>query len=231
MENAIHRPHPKKAQTGPRWLSLADRFPEARDCLASFLAYECAEVLAGSKPSNLINLVDRPHPCGRNFYRLWREYGAGLLARSGLTSRVLVDRGDSLLLLVYTPSQLEALLAKPAVKAMLRRAGYGRREEPAAILDQLAARCRQTRDFPHEIGIILGYPLKDVAAFMGWIKLPFAAQGAWKIYGQAEESLRLAACHRRCRNRMAKRLETCSTPVDCLQGRIWNLERRSSHAI
>ena len=200
----------------PHWHTVARRFPEARDCLTSFLAYETAEILAGAKPANLINLIDRPHHCGRNFYRLWQECGKEILTQSGLVGRVLVDRGDSLLLLVYEPQLLTALLAKPAVAAMLRRAGYAEGGGIAPVLEQLGARCRAGEGFPHEIGIFLGYPLKDVAAFLGWVALPFTVQGPWKIYGQPEKSLDLAACHRRCRERMLRKLAHCGRPEECL---------------
>lgn len=215
MRSDLPRPDSRRSQ--PHWPSLMRRFASGRECLASFLAYESAEILDGTKPANLINLVDRPHPCGRNFYRLWLECGPEILSRSGLVGRVLVDRGNSLLLLVYAPALLDSLLAQPAARAMLRRAGYPSPEAPAAVLAQLEERCRQGHDFPHEIGIFLGYPLKDVAAFLGWVALPFAAQGPWKIYGQSERSLQLAATHRRCRDRMLCRLAACATPLECLQ--------------
>lgn len=210
--------HQDRSRSLPHWQCLAARFPAGRDCLATFLAYEAAEILAKAKPANLVNLMDREHSCGGNFYRLWRECGSELLARCGLTGRILVDRGDSLLLMVYEQELLDELLARPAVRAMLRRAGYTRLEETAAVLDQLQARCRQREGFPHEVGIFLGYPLKDVAAFLGWVALPFATQGPWKIYGNAEPSLRLAATHRRCREHMARQLAACSNPFECLQG-------------
>ena len=200
----------------PHWHSVSRRFPEARDCLASFLAYESAEILAGAKPANLINLVNRPHHCGRNFYQLWKECGHTLLDHSGLVGRVLVDRGDSLLLLVYAPQLLDALLLRPASRAMLHRAGYGQAGDTAAVLAELEKRCGEGEGFPHEIGIFLGYPLKDVAAFLGWVALPFTVQGPWKIYGQPEKSLDLAACHRRCRERMVRKLARCCRPGDCL---------------
>jgi hypothetical protein len=72
------------------------------------------------------------------------------------------------------------------------------------------------RAFPHEIGVFLGYPLKDVAAFMGWVRIPFACQGPWKIYGDPRESLRLAETFRCCRRSMAQRLTCCASPLDCL---------------
>jgi hypothetical protein len=200
----------------PDWHTVLHRFPAARDCLASFLAYESAEILAGAKPASLINLVDRPHHCGRNFYRLWKECGPALLEKSGLVGRELVDRGDSLLLLVYAPALLDTLLLRPATRAMLRRAGYAPSAGTTAVLAELQERCRAGEGFPHEIGIFLGYPLKDVAAFLGWAAIPFTVQGPWKIYGQPEKSLDLAATHQRCREHMVRKLARCCCPEECL---------------
>lgn len=200
----------------PHWHSVVRRFPGERDCLASFLAYESAEILAGVKPASLINLVNRPHHCGRNFYRLWKECGPALLEKSGLVGRELVDRGDSLLLLVYDPSLLEALLQRSSTRAMLHRAGYAQAEDTIAVLAELQERCRAGEGFPHEIGIFLGFPLKDVAAFLGWVVLPLTVQGPWKIYGQPEKSLDLAATHQRCREQMVRKLARCGRPEDCL---------------
>jgi hypothetical protein len=200
----------------PHWHTVVHRFPGARDCLASFLAYESAEILAGVKPASLINLVNRPHHCGRNFYRLWKECGPALLKKSGLVGRELVDRGDSLLLLVHDPSLLDGLLHRPATRAMLHRAGYALTGGTAAVLTELQERCRAGEGFPHEIGIFLGYPLKDVAAFLGWAAIPFTVQGPWKIYGQPEKSLDLAASHQRCREHMVRKLARCGRPEECL---------------
>lgn len=203
-------------QIQPHWHTVSHRFPEARDCLTSFLAFETAEILAGIKPANLINLVDRPHHCGRNFYRLWKEFGRELLERCGLVGRELIDRGDSLLLLVYAPQLFAELLRQPATQAMLYRAGYAQAADTPAVLVELQERCRAGEGFPHEVGIFLGYPLKDVAAFLGWTAIPFTVQGPWKIYGRPEKSLDLAATHQRCRERMVRKLAHCCHPEECL---------------
>ncbi len=202
--------------TQPHWQDLARRFPKEKECLATFLAFEGAEILAGSKPANLANLTNRPHPCGQNLYRLWQRHGDALLACSGLAARILVDRGSSLLLMLYDPTLLAKRLSLPASKAMLRRAGYDVTGGTATLLDQLEQRCHNQAGFPHEIGIFIGYPLKDVAAFLGWVKLPFTAQGPWKIYGRAEKSLALAEEHRRCRHHMLCRLQRGCSPRECL---------------
>jgi hypothetical protein len=38
-------------------------------------------------------------------------------------------------------------------------------------------------DFPHEIGLFLGYPLKDVLGFMGLVTLPYVKTQGWRVYG------------------------------------------------
>lgn len=200
----------------PFWQELAGRFADERECLAAFLALETAEVLDGGKPANLINIANRRRACGRNFYRIWRRHGATLLRQSGLAVRELADRGSSLLLLIYRPQALSTLLARPNVVGFLRKAGYAQPADVQLALKELQSRI-SAAGFPHEIGVFLGYPLKDVAGFMGWAPLPFTCQGPWKIYGDPTGSLGLAETFRQSRCRMARRLSCCATPVDCLQ--------------
>ncbi|TWJ32551.1 uncharacterized protein DUF3793 [Geobacter argillaceus] len=199
----------------PIWHDVSARFIDPSECLASFLALEAAEVLEGAKPANLISVGNRKRSCGRNLYELWRSLGGAVLAGSGLMALELADRGDSVMLLLYSPLAMQALLERSNVLAVLRRAGYAEHESMDEILDELASRVA-VGGFPHEIGVFLGYPLKDVAAFMGWVRLPFVSQGPWKIYGDPGESLRLAATFRCCRKRMAERLESCASPFECL---------------
>jgi hypothetical protein len=208
--------HRSDKQRRPIWHDLAERFADEQECLAAFLALEAAEVLDGEKPANLINLANRRRACGRNLYRMWQRHGATLLRQGGLAVRELADRGDSLLLLLYRPQTIAALLARPNVAGFLRKAGYTNPADPQTSLTELQARI-PAAGFPHEIGVFLGYPLKDVAGFMGWAPLPFTCQGPWKIYGDPTGSLGLAEDFRQSRCRMARRLARCATPIDCLQ--------------
>lgn len=199
----------------PTWHQLSQRFAGERECLAAFLAMETAEVLEGVKPANLINLADRRQPCGRNLFRLWQRHGHSLLAASGLAWREFPGRNGGVLLLAYRFESLVDLLARPATQAVLTRVGYADPADPEAALDQLENRLGDD-GFPHEIGIFLGYPLKDVAAFLGWVELPFASQALWRIYGKPERSLALAELFRQSRCRMAQRLGSAAA-TDCLR--------------
>lgn len=209
----------KKKMKGPCnpgfWTRMASRLADDRACLSAFIAFHAAEVLAGVKPGNLVTIHDKVHPCGRNLLRLWRRYGAGLLQNSPLAAEELRHGTGSVLIYLYRPDLLETLLCSGRVRNFLRRAGYAPFGDSRDALDSLGRRFEQ-EDFPHEIGIFLGYPLKDVAGFMGWAAIPFSSPGPWKIYGRPDRSLELAACHRACRRRMAQELENGNDPARCL---------------
>ncbi|BCS55342.1 DUF3793 family protein [Geobacter sp. SVR] len=202
----------------PLWNDLAPRFSGTRDCFAAYLALEAAEVVEGEKPGNLVNLVNRTRRCGLNPYRIWKTHGAALLSGSGLKVRELKDSGEALLVYLYREDLLQELLQMKAVTVILGKLGYKRPADPEQTLCQLGARTRADA-FPHEIGIFLGYPLKDVLAFMGRIPLAYACQGPWKIFGDPRRSLELADRFRECRSRMAERLYSCHDPAQCLMAR------------
>lgn len=183
---------------------ILERFSIPLDCLTAHLILECAEVLAGVKPANLISLVNRTRPCGRNLYQLWQRHREDLTARlTDLTFRVLQTRQRALLLLCYKHDHLERHLAHAGIRILLHKAGYEADASCEALLTELSRRIGGNDCFPHEIGLFIGYPAKDVAAFMGLVKLPFACQGPWKIYGNPVQSLGLAEQYRYCRKRMS----------------------------
>jgi hypothetical protein len=199
----------------PNWQRISLNFPDEKDCIASFLAFETAEILWGAKPANLVNVVNRRRSCGRNLFDLWHAYGAGLIKESGLKVMELTAKSDRLLLLIYHDQALRDLLAQKKVAAVLGRTGYRQPTDLELALGELRRRMGGNT-FPHEIGVFLGYPLKDVVGFLGWTRLPFSCQGPWKIFGEPGESLRLAETHRHCRSRMATLLSRCHSSREFL---------------
>jgi len=188
---------------------LSSRFSDALDCLAAHLMLECSEVLGGVKPANLVSLVNRKRTCGRNLYQLWQSHHSDLSSRLvSIRFRVLQTRERAVLLFCYDPVQLETHLAHAGIRVLLKMAGYDTAQSSETLLNELSHRLENSDAFPHEIGLFIGYPAKDVAAFMGLAKLPFACQGPWKIYGNPLQSLGLAERHRCCRQRMATILAT-----------------------
>ncbi len=190
---------------------ILKRFTEPLDCLTAHLMLECAEVLAGVKPANLISISNRNQICGRNLYQLWQSHHEELATRfADLTIMVLQTKERALLLLCYNTYHLERHLTHAGIRILLHRVGYEADVSTEALLKELCRRIENNDSFPHEIGLFIGYPAKDVAAFMGLVKLPFACQCLWKVYGNPEQSLGLAEQFRCSRQRIGAILATGS---------------------
>lgn len=197
---------PKQQMQSGDWLAapmLLSRYCDPVDCLTAHLMLESAEVLAGAKPANLLSIANRTHLCGRNLYDTWQTHRAEAALRLGsLTCLPLKVTDRHVLLLCYHRDNLAQQLSHAGIRTLLQKAGYNRDATLGELLSELQQRVINNTDFPHEIGLFIGYPAKDVAAFMGLVKLPFSCQGPWKIYGNPTRSLALADCYRCCRQRM-----------------------------
>lgn len=172
------------------------------------LAYHCAPSLSGVKSADLIS---------------WRESGSGdgpllcryirLLADQGVRLRVLNRRGGHYLLLVYRPELLRRCLAQPAVAGMLARAGYP--GEMEGQLRMLASRLGRA-EFPHEVGLFLGYPPEDVAGFQREGGRNCKLVGPWKVYGPVEEAVRRFRLFGRCREQLCRGMDEGNTLLQML---------------
>ncbi|ABZ84114.1 conserved hypothetical protein [Heliomicrobium modesticaldum Ice1] len=89
---------------------------------------------------------------------------------------------------------------EPQVRATLKRFGrlrqYRNKRLPWPLdvqpfLFHLRERWCKGGQLPHEIGLALGYPLKDVLGFLGLSPLPKQHVCEWCIYGDVVPSLRL----------------------------------------
>lgn len=166
------------------------------------LAYNCAPVLAGIKPANLLSLLPQD---GSEIDALLVEYDRQFAPR-GLRFRRLCACTKRVLVLVYDPVQLAAVLREPGYQAYLIAAGY---EQPAELEDclrQLESRLDQKQGFPHEIGVFLGYPLEDVLGFVLNKGAGCKYSGYWKVYGDVPRARALFATYEHYRDIILQRL-------------------------
>ncbi len=223
LENQPKRPHLMSIlQRAKRrsWCEVAWQFCDERECLASFLAMETAEVLAGIKPANLIRIANRTQPCGRNLYRLWQRFGTKMLKGSALNFYVLRSSSTEHLLLFYDRDLLQRRLSGRTGAAFLRRCGYRQPGSLEDCLRQLRQRFKE-ESIPHEVGIFLGYPLKDVTAFMGWTDRPASCQRDWKIFGKTHRSVALAETFAHSRTMMIEALQQGVPPLALLDQSVY----------
>lgn len=105
------------------------------------------------------------------------------LCSKGLRVLPLRYRQGHGLIYIYRPEQLVRDLHDAMAQSILDECGYDRLF-PDRCLVQLIHRVRQSSDFPHEIGLFLGYPPCDVHGFIHHHEACLLA-GPWKVYGNA----------------------------------------------
>ena len=159
------------------------------------LVRQCAPTLAGMKPGSLFCFHHSPPEVLRRKVCQWNER----LAPLGLTVQILLERpgAGSAIIYVYRRNHLEQLLSGGAHQEFLRNVGYTGTDLDS-LLPQLARRLERQPEFPHEIGLFLGYPLRDVIGFIENRGRNFTCCGFWKSYGDPAEMQVCFACYRRC---------------------------------
>lgn len=159
------------------------------------LAEHCAPALLGCKASSLVcgSVEQWPH-----LRACLRAYSP-VLARCGVELLLLGSCRGRWRLLVCHKSTLEAALRSPAAVSLLRSAGYPRDFTVAQALHRLRLRMVEEREFPHEIGVFLGYPPADVQAFCRFGGANCKLCGYWKVYGDVEHARSCFARYDDCR--------------------------------
>lgn len=148
----------------------------------------CGVTFAGLKPASLVNL--RKGDCA-TLARLARCF-----RRRGFSFVVLRSSAERQTVYVYHEEKLRQVLFSEEVNAFLAAEGY-RYTSVLQAISQLKSRMRGKGDFPHEIGVFLGYPLHDVR---GFIEDPHGSilSGCWKVYADPSAAEREFERYRHC---------------------------------
>lgn len=158
------------------------------DRFEKFLVEQCAPVLAGIKPGSMFPYT----PAGEEHLPTLLRHWNGVLSPKGVavTSIKRCRRIGGYLIYVYRPRQIEEILAAPAVAAFLQECGYSEGMSLSQTLRLLTCRLCQNPDFPHEVGVFLGYPLQDVLGFIAHNGANSLCSGCWKVYHAPQEARR-----------------------------------------
>ncbi|MDR1977421.1 MAG: DUF3793 family protein [Synergistaceae bacterium] len=166
---------------------------ETGEFIESLLACFAAPTILGLKPGNLINL--RRAGDG-NVAAAWSSKKEELLRRFKVDAFALSSRmtgeDSAVLLMLYKKELLARAIFAREAWAMLEPLGYGRCASSVELcLEHLKERLKQAEresDFPHEVGLFLGYPPEDVEGFIrNKGKRPLAS-GYWKVYGDVRRA-------------------------------------------
>ena len=153
------------------------------EAVESQLALQCAPVLAGLKISNLLN-IHKSKVC------ILKQ----LLKETNLSYYVLLENAKRVAILIYQRKALHQYLMLPEVSAFLKRVGYSENDlqKMFALLSLRYKQCMcRQGEFPHEMGLFLGYPLEDVQGFITNQGRNSLCSGYWKVYENKEAKMDL----------------------------------------
>lgn len=154
----------------------------------------CSPTLASIKPANLFSHPFSPEMDLASQLTCLNDQ----LGEKGISLLLLCRHGNKALIYVYRKALLQADLNRPEVSKFLQAYGYEHMEVDAA-LNRLKERLNQEGEFPHEIGVFLGYPLGDVVGFIQNGGKNCKCTGCWKVYSNECEAVKLFARYKKCR--------------------------------
>lgn len=166
---------------------------ERKNISEELLVLHCSPTMAGLKTGNLFSCPV--------------EDGAKLAEGIRKLNRRLVPRGIRLvplkvmekraLVYMYRPGKLKEDLSDRKAEGILAEWDYpvGQMEK---CITWLVRRLKTGEEFPHEIGLFLGYPPEDVDAFIKNGAAGAKCTGIWKVYGDVEKAQYKFAQYKKC---------------------------------
>ncbi len=169
--------------------------------LEELLVRHCAPTLAGIKTGSLFSC---PCACPRALLEEIRGLNRRLSEKDLRVLPLRIGEKRALIYL-YRRKKLKADLAGATAGDILRDCGYTCRT-PERCISRLMRRLQDREDFPHEIGLFLGYPPEDVSGFIHNCGNCYKCIGCWKVYGDEEKAKKTFHQYRLCTDVYLKRL-------------------------
>ena len=162
------------------------------------MIHYCAPTICNIKPGNIF-FVKNEVFC-ENTFRQWEN----LFLTHGLLSFAIRLSETSTAVLVCNKSWVEGILNSPAVQSYL----IEKKCFSSTLLDfvhNFSRKIESEKSFPHEIGIILGYPIDDVIEYEKNEGRNCKYSGCWKSYSNVEYTKSCQCRYKNC-SRMCEKL-------------------------
>ena len=156
----------------------------------------CSPTILGCKPASLF----RYKPSETiDVYEEVREWNAKFIS-SGISVMILKEccHKKTYLIYVYRSDELTMTMSNHNICEFLEKNGYQANTSLSEKLATLSSRLCLDKEFPHEIGVFLGYPLEDVVGFIENKGENYMYCGHWKVYGNVKKALKKFNTYNRC---------------------------------
>jgi hypothetical protein len=168
-----------------------DKFKQNK--LSDQIVKYCSPTLAGLKSGNVFSV-----PC-EDLQDMQYEIRSlnQRLAAKGIKIIPLRYSCKRCLLYVFRPTALKCDLADEQAYKILKDLGY-KSCHPGECIGSLLKRLNSSRQFPHEIGLFLGYPPEDVCGYIKNKGKRSKCTGHWQVYGDENVALARFESFKRC---------------------------------
>lgn len=153
-----------------------------------------APCLCGVKPASLFSMNGDFLLNNREVFLYWRDS----FSKSKRFFVVIKKDEKRFLVFVYDKKLLQEVCKKTKNIEYLKSKGYPVEKGFNSILSELVKRLAHQKDFPHETGLFLGYPLEDVTGFETKSARDCVYSGFWKVYGDMQTAVDLMHKYRHC---------------------------------
>ena len=173
----------------------------------------CSPTLAGIKTGNLFSCECSDRQCFlKEICRLNR-----VLAKKGINAIPVRYSDNRVLIYVFRPAFLAKDFKDNDTASLLEELGYEATDVRACVrcLSKKLFNLSSSKEFPHEIGLFLGYPVDDVKGFMKYKGECSKCTGRWKVYGDVERAKQTFDKYDKCTRDYKKRFRA-GTSLDSL---------------
>lgn len=148
------------------------------ECIIKF----CSPTLAKLKVGNIFSLKQNDIDIDQEI-RLLNV----VLNPKGINVVCLKRNKSSFLIYVYRKTLLQLVLRQKEHKEFLTKFNYS--GSLNILITHLSSRLKNTNEFPHEIGVFLGYPLEDIKSYIKNKGKNELFVGYWKVYSNIDFAL------------------------------------------
>jgi len=141
----------------------------------------CSPTLAGIKTGNLFSCEYSDY---KQLVKDLRRVN-NIFVKKGIKAIPIRYLNHRALIYIFRPSLLERDFCDKDTANLLITLGYDVKDTTACVrcLSKKLEMIKSSKDFPHEIGLFLGYPIEDVKGFIKHKGECSKCIGCWKVYG------------------------------------------------
>lgn len=190
--------------------SSMQNIKDEKDYLSLSIAYWTAPTIAKRKPSTLLSFSHNR----RDLYNLWETYKDETVAKLHLEYFEIRKCPTKVLVIFFDRAVLLKTLLKTNNRDFLNTMGYPGELDLEEYLTLLKRRFEMV--FPHEVGIFLGIPLKDVVGYIENRGKGCLLNSYWKVYHNPKKAKSIFASYDRARVEVISSIINHSEETSCL---------------